>query len=334
MNFFSTQYMLAVLYSLISPSNFLLDKFFTKEQTFETEQIFFDKISKKRRLAPFVSPIVEGQIMESQRREVDSFSPAYLKPKTKINPNQALKRAVGESAATPLKAIDRIALAIAVELQDHIDQIKLRLETMAAEILRTGKVTITGEKYPTKIVDFGRDAALTVTLTSTARWGQSAAKPLKNLKDWAALILKKSGAGVRDVIMDVDAWSEFSIDAEVEKKLALFNGNSTLVTDGVFVDGGVFMGRIDGFNIWVYSALGENDEPIFPSGTVVMASPDALQGVRAFGAIQDEEAGLQALAYSPKSWTVQDPPSRLIMTQSAPLLVPERVNASFCATVL
>lgn len=170
MNYFSTQFMLSVLYSLISPSTFLLDKFFTKEQLFETEQIFFDKISKKRRLAPFVSPIVEGQIMESQRREVDSFSPAYLKPKTKVQPNQALKRAVGESVSSPLSAAARIGLAVAIELQDHIDQIKLRLETMAAEILRTGKVTISGEKYQTKVIDFGRDAELTVTLTGTARW--------------------------------------------------------------------------------------------------------------------------------------------------------------------
>ena len=334
MNIFNTLYMLTVLDSLIIPQTFLLDKFFTRTVQFDTEKIFFDKINKKRRLAPFVSPLVEGKIMESLGYTSDSFEPAYLKPKTVLDPNRPIKRAAGESFATPLSAMDRQALAVALELRDHKEMIDYRLETMAAEILRTGKVTVSGEKYQTQVVDFGRDPSLTTALTSTARWGQSAAVPLDNLQTWAGLTLKLSGAATRDVTMDVDAWNVFRKDPEVKAELALFRGNSTLTQDAAFTTGGVFMGTIQGFNIYVYSGLTEGDTPILPSGTVMLGSPDELVGVRAFGAIRDEAAGFQALPYFPKSWVIEDPSSRLIMTQCAPLLVPERVNASFCATVL
>ena len=100
-------------------------------------------------------------------------------------------------------------------------------------------------------------------------------------------------------------------------------------------EGGVFIG--DGFNIFVYSGWYIDDsgteQPILPNGTVLMGSKQ-IMGYRAFGAIRDEQAGFQAVSYFVKSWVQEDPAVRYIMMQSAPLVVPYRVNASFCATVL
>ena len=73
--------------------------------------------------------------------------------------------------------------------------------------------------------------------------------------------------------------------------------------------------------------------PYLPDGTVIITSPD-LEGVRAYGAIKDEAAGYQALPFFPKSWVEHDPAVRYLLLQSAPLIVPYRVNASLCATVL
>ena len=60
----------------------------------------------------------------------------------------------------------------------------------------------------------------------------------------------------------------------------------------------------------------------------------AIAGVRVFGAIEDEQAQLHPHQYFPKSWLIEDPPKRVLMTQSAPLVVPGRPAASFAATVL
>ncbi|MCV6022339.1 major capsid protein, partial [Escherichia coli] len=38
--------------------------------------------------------------------------------------------------------------------------------------------------------------------------------------------------------------------------------------------------------------------------------------------------------YAPKSWVNKNPAQRLILMQSAPLVIPSRVNASLCAMVV
>jgi hypothetical protein len=58
-----------------------------------------------------------------------------------------------------------------------------------------------------------------------------------------------------------------------------------------------------------------------------------MQGVRAFGAIIDPEFAYGAMAYAPKSWIEHDPATRILMMQSAPMVVPSRVNAAMCITV-
>jgi hypothetical protein len=97
-----------------------------------------------------------------------------------------------------------------------------------------------------------------------------------------------------------------------------------------------FMGNIDGFNIFTYADWyvddNGNEQPMLPSGTVIMCGE--VLGVRAYGAIRDEESGYQALPFFIKSWVEKDPSVRFLLMQSAPLVVPYRVDATFCATVL
>jgi hypothetical protein len=227
---------------------------------------------------------------------------------------------------------------VARDLEDQVGMIQRRLEVMAAEVMRTGKVTVTGDLYPTVVVDFGRDSGLTITLSGSQRWGQSGVKPLDSLQDWSLLVTQKCGAMPIDVLMDVDAWKVFRADPDVKARLDRFRGNSTMVVDAKLGEGGTFMGSIDGFNFWVYASwyvdpVDGQEKPILPSGTVLLSGPQ-LEGVRAFGAIRDEQAGFQAMPYFPKSWLENDPAVRYLMTQSAPLVVPYRVNGCLAANVL
>lgn len=334
---FSTDVLTRVVGYLPQPVSFLLDSFFPNVQLEQSEEIHFDVEAGKKRIAPFVSPLVEGKIVAEQGYTAKTFKPAYVKPKTVFDPNRPMKRAMGEQIGGQLSPSQRLEMAVQQMLKDHVDQISRRLEVMASEAIRTGKVTVTGEKYPTTVVDYGRDAALTVALTGGNRWGQSGIKPLDLLEDWGQLVLAKSGANAFNVVMDIDAWKIFRADADVKTRLDRFRGSSTMVTDAMIVEGGKYMGTIDNFNIWVYGGTyvddAGSDQLYFPSGTVVMSGPQ-VEGYRAFGAIRDEKAGYQAMQYFPKSWIEEDPPVRYLMTQSAPLIVPYRPNASLCATVL
>jgi hypothetical protein len=67
------------------------------------------------------------------------------------------------------------------------------------------------------VIDFGRDAALTVTLTGNNRWGiaanfdatADATRAGGEHRDLAALILKKSGAVVTDIVFTTTPWQKF-----------------------------------------------------------------------------------------------------------------------------
>lgn len=339
MNVFSTGVLTGVVNSLHVTPQFLLDKFFPTVQTETSEEIHFDVENDVMGLAPFVLPVVEGQLIAERGYVTKTFKPAYIKPKHAFEPQKALKRAIGEPLMGARSPEDRARQLVAEDLRVQRVIIERRLEWMASQVIRTGSVTISGDKYPTTVVSFSRDAALTVTVSGTAQWDDTAQDPLGNLETWANLVYQKSGSWPTDVIMDKDAWGHFRANEEV---LAIIDRQRSagsppsLNENAPLYNGGRLAGTVMGFNIWVYVGYYKDDAgtmtPYLPSGTVLMLGD--LMGVRAFGAIQDEEAGIQALPFFSKSWLVPDPGRRFIMTQSAPLVVPYRVNASLAATVL
>jgi len=335
---FSTDVLIRTVNSMKMAPSFLLDRFFPNIQTEESEEIHFDVQNRTRRIAPFVSPLVAGKVVAAEGYTTNTFKPAYIKPKTPFDPRRPLRRAMGEQIGGNLAPQDRLRLNLALTLEDHIDMINRRLEVMAAEALRLGRVTVSGESHPTEVVSFGRDGGHTIVKGAGSKWGDAGVKPLDDLQNWAQQVLKTEGAQPVDVVMDVDSWKVFRADADVDKRLDNRRVmDNAMSLDAQMHEGGVYMGTVDGFNVWVYSGWYIDDDdveqPILPSGTVILSSAQ-LEGVRAFGAIQDHDAGLVALPYYPKSWVTPDPSQRWLMTQSAPLVVPTRVNASLSASVL
>lgn len=336
---FSTDVLTAVLQSLLGNPQFLLDRFFGITQAENSEQIHFDVIQGKRRVAPFVSPLVEGQVVASQGFVTNTFTPAYIKDKRVFDMNRPLKRMPGEQIGGTLAPADRIRALIAFDMQDQLNMLRRRFEVMCGEVLVTGKSTISGDKYPTVVVDFQRSA--THSITASPLWSAASPPILDNLQDWAQICLEDTGVFANDVIMTVDVWKVFRKDPAIVNILNIFRrytDDPSVMPNAQVTEGGVLMGNIEGFNIWVYSgwyvdpATG-NEVPILPPGTVIMCSP-ALEGVQAYGAIRDEEIGLQPVPYYVKSWIQYDPSVRFVMLQSAPIMVPFRPNASFCAKVL
>jgi hypothetical protein len=320
--------------------SFLLDTFFPEISVSNQEEIFFDVLSGKPRLAPFVSPLVEGQIVQSNGYATKSFKPAYVKDKRLLEDGKPIRRRAGQPIAVGIDPMDGRLAQIATESEDQIAMINRRLEWMASEVLRTGAVTVSGEKYPTTVVDFGRDAGLTVTLTTTARWNDSAPTPLEDLETWAGLVRTASGATPTDVVMSQDTWAAFRKNDDVKELLDqgsnLSPRSNADLGPRAFEMGATLVAQIGAFRIWVYADSYISDAGAsanyIPSGYLLMASAQ-LEGVRHFGAIKDETAGFQALDYYQKSWTQPDPAGRYLMLQSAPLVVPYRVNATLSAKV-
>lgn len=339
-NIFSTAVLANVVAYLPPAQSFLLDRYFQREQRSLTEQIAFDVESGARRMAPFVSPLVQGKVVTSKGYSTRTFEPAYIKDKRVFDPNKAMKRMIGEQIGGVLSPGDRTQANLRYELADQIAMITRRMEWMAASALTTGKVTVTGESYPTVVVDYGRASTHTIVKAGGSKWSDTNVNPLNDLQDWAlGLILKDSGAMSRDVIMTVDVWEIFRENSFIKSRWNSLNTNrADIALNAAIEAGGVYMGSIDGFNIFVYAdwyvdPVDGVEKPMLPAGTVIMAG-DQVEGVRAFGAIRDETAGYQPLPYYPKSWVEEDPAVRYLLMQSAPLVVPQRPNATLTATVL
>lgn len=336
---YSTDELVGVVENLKRSPNWFLDRYFRTESRSEVEEIHFDVILGKRRVAPFCSPLVAGKVVAALGREVHSFKPAYIKDKRRINPGEALKRSIGERIGGALTAQQRQDAYIATQLSDQLDMLDRRFELMAAEAIRTGKTTVVGDDYPTVLVDFRRTASLTVAdLAGVNIWSTSTAKPLKNLNAWAKQILQASGVFASDVIMGLDAWDSFQDNADVKAQLDNRNiNNAQMAMGGQVQEGGVLRGFVGGFSIWSYGGwyvdpVDDVEKEIVPASSVIMASP-RVDGVRAFGAILDGKAGLKALPYFPKTWEEDDPAVEWLMMQSAPLMVPTRPDATLTVKV-
>lgn len=342
MNLYTTTALLGVIAALDTPSSFLLDLYFPQMREFETEEIYLDKLSRARKLAPFVSPQVEGKIQRQRGYTTTTFTPAYVKPKHVVEPGQALRRSAGERIGGDLSAEERFELAVAQTLKDQDEQITRREEWMASQILRTGKVLVEGEDYGSQEVDFGRAAGLTKALTGGNRWGETGVSILGNLRTWAGEVSSASGANPREVVLDPLAANLLQADPELQKILDNRRQVSGAIELAPMVTGAqgeefVMLGDIGQFRFWQYQQVYTNaagqDQKMLPDYTVILGSPALAEGVRAYGAIQDKKAGLQPLARFPKMWDVDDPSSTVAMTQSAPLPVLGRPDATMCATV-
>ena len=337
---FSTNVLNAVVAQLLGNPQFLVDRYFGTVQNETAEEIHFDTEDGKRRITPFVSPLVEGQIVASLGYKTSTYKPAYVKDKRVFDANRPLKRSPGEQIGGTLSPGERLRALIARDMQEQLDMLRRRLEVMAAEVLVTGKSTIVGDKYPQAILDFGRASGNTI-VASTPWSTAGTSHPLDDLQDWAQIMLQATGVMAQDVIMTVDVWKVFRIHADIKDRLTLqrtANAFPTLDQSAQITEGGIYMGSIDGFNLFVYAGWYVDpadgvEKPIIPAKTCMLLSP-LLLGVQAYGAIRDEQAGLQALSYFVKSWIEEDPSVRFVLMQSAPLLVPYRPNASFKAQVL
>ena len=333
----------------------LLNLFFTMMQTFDTEEVYFDRVQRARRLAPMVVPTVAGKPDRSRGYQTLGFKPPYLKPKHAIEPARALKRVAGERLlGGNLSPKQRFDLALLDNMLIEDDEITRREEHMASQLLRTGAMRCVSADHPEVYVDLGRDVSHTALLTGSLRWGQAGIDPLQNLRSWGTKVQARSGFHPGVVVMDPLA-AELFINApgvlRVMQAYRQTSGNIDLagkVTGGGLGEEVQYLGNIGGFDVFVYQQIYVDDagqtQQMMPDYTVIMGSPKGCGGVRTYGAVLDADAidgqpedGSEvtriAAARFPKVWKTKDPGAWFSMTQAAPLPLLGWADATFCATV-
>lgn len=339
---YDTNTLIAVVPNLKKSQNFLLDTFFGGIADPESEEVSIDVDVGLRRMAPFVSPLVEGQFVEQRRYQTNTFKPAYIKDKRAPDLRRPIRRQIGERiGGGGLDPVMREMANLQFEMEDQVDMVDRRLEWMAANELMTGTVLVQGAGFPATTVDFGRDASLTVTLAGGARWGQANVSPVSSIETWQGLVLKASGAVMTDIIFTTTPWALFLADPLVKGAVfypQLGQSGNILNPGSQIATGAVFKGYWGQYRLWLYNdwfinPANNTETPMLADGSVIMGGA-ALMGIRAYGMILDPVHQFKALPYAPKTWVREDPAQRLMMMQSSPLPIPARVNASLGATVI
>jgi hypothetical protein len=315
--------------------------------TSDREEIMFEVADvDNRKLAPFVAPNLQGRVMRGQGYAARTFRPAYVKPKHIVDPTKAIPRLLGEPFLGGSSLEARFNSHVANNMRLERESIERRWDWMACRATVDGSVTVSGDDYPTTFVDFGRDPSLTVQLTGTARWSQTAtANPLQDLADANDDAFHLGNAPITDIVFGISAYQTFAKNPAVKELLNAMNRASTsafatipLVQNSNFQT----MGFIDTpgggrFNLWRYSnwyseidANGDLVTRQFLEPSYVVGLGPALDGCALFGAIMDYEAGFRAEAtIFPKMWPEKDPSAVFTMSQSAPLFAPLNPNNSF-----
>jgi hypothetical protein len=339
MDLYNTAFLNRVVDELSPAPTVFLDLFFPEVLTHDTEEIYFDKVTDKPRLTPFVHPLHEGKVVDGPGYITKSVKPAYLKDLRVHNPQKALKRRAGEALTGSLTPAQRQQANVVADLADQSRMFTRRMEVMAIEAIRDGKATIIGEGF-NAVIDFGRDASLTETLAGAEKWNASADVDIpQQLEDWSQEVADFDGS-VEAVIMDVKSWNLMRNNTKVQKLLDIRRGvadTSLIIEPAMAVKAGVqYKGMLGNFPIWVYT--GSYIDPAdgatkkyMPDNTVVLAGR-RVEGVRHFGAIMDVDVLVARERYS-QSWVERNPSRRMLMLESAPLLVPYRPNSSKKITV-
>jgi hypothetical protein len=339
---YDTTDLIATIRSLRVPGTFLWTMFFGAEPiTFDTPDVKMDRVFDDLRVAAWQSPYSPGKPRQDIGFQVESFTPGYLNPFDRVDAGKLSSRLPGEPIGGNLSMAERRDLLIAGYLTSQKMSLVRRNEIMASEILRTGAVIIIGEDYPSTTIDFARDESLTVSLINAAQWGEAGVSPIDDVENYCDEVAAACGAAPTIVSFDKLSWQLYRSDPKFEKVIDTTLGQTSAMQLGLQPSAPgspVFKGRNGSVELYVYNdtykdPLDDQIKPLIPDYTVIIGAPIAFEGTPTYGAILDPEAGYAATEYWSNNYIDRGTKSEVVQTQSAPLPIPKRVNASKCVTV-
>ncbi|MDQ3231050.1 MAG: major capsid protein [Pseudobdellovibrionaceae bacterium] len=335
---YGTYYLNRLITRIVPKPRFFLDRFFPTEVQSTKEEIYFDEApGTKTGIAPFVHPLVEAPMFREQGYRTKSLRPAYIKEKTGLTPDRGFVRMAGEAFGGELTPMQRLEILLTRDVTRLQDRWRNRLELMAAEVVKTGKLTIKGDGLDA-VLDFERAASLTKKLPVDKVWTKKDL-PMRVFFEGIqreVASLNHTQSRPVNVIMGVEAYDLFAANDEIKGLLSELIKGAELeiqITPGLqSFESMVYKGRFGNTRIWVYEAVSDDGKPYIEPKQALFHCND-IQGVQFFGAIQDLDAELQALKTFMKSWKVEDPSQRIVLLQSAPILATFDPNTACLVTV-
>lgn len=319
------------------PIHRFLTNFFPTHNFHVAELLEIDIKKGKRKLAPFVAPRINGEIMEREGFTTHSLRTPKIAPERPMTIDDIVKRGFGENIYSTKTPEERAAELLASDMTDLEEAILRRIEWMARELLLNGKIQVVDSA---KGVDVQIDYNFTNKAIVEKSWKENNSDPFKDLQEARKKVIQKTGTAPTICIMSSDVANDFLNNPKVKSLMDVRNFSLANISPTVQDSAVTFLGKLYQLNLEIYTYdewfLDDDDEeqPMLPEGTCILLPPD-LGSIEYGGVTIMENNSYQTYSSDivPQIWTSSGSNIQMLRMTSRPLLRPYDVDSWFVLNI-
>jgi hypothetical protein len=280
-------------------STFLRDTFFTGRDYPATPLIEFDFKRGRRKMAPFVAPLVGGKLMERQGFETRFFRAPRIAPVRALRIPDLEPRMMGETIYSARTPADRAADLLADDAIFCDEAISRREEWMCRNVLVNGKITVVADTGYSLVIDYTESSAGAANNhdVPAVKWDvASGSDPLADLETARLNTIKASGIAPNVALFGVNAAKVFIRNPQVSSLLDKQRFEIAGIQPIIQSNSVVRFGRVPGMELYEYAEYFEDDAgtifPMLPDNFVMVLSTDTPNKIvyGAFTQLEDAKA--------------------------------------------
>ncbi len=321
--------------------NFFTRTFFPISNLHLTEVIEVDVRKGKRKMAPFVAPRKGGKVLTRNGFRTNLITTPKIAPERPITIDDITKRGLGENTYSKKTPEERAGELLAKDMTDLQESIERRKEWEAREVMLFGKFQVINEEEGLDVqVDY--NFSNREILTGTEVWENDASNPISILKARRRNIIKSTGKAPDIILMAADAAESFMNHPKVKEAMNIRNLENVVITPKIVDESITFIGKIAELGCEIYTCdewfLDDDniEQPMLPSGTVIMASSKGVGSFEYGSVTQIEENDF--ITYEaeivPKMWTDNENEVKKLRMTSRPVPRPDNVDSWYVLIVL
>ena len=273
-------------------AQFFKDRYFPDGKTYYSEEALIETKKGGRKAAPFVIPVVNGIVMDSQGYRAERVDAPYIAPKMAITPQELERKSFGEAPNSGRSPEDREKEVISEHMDDLRNAIYRRFEWMCTSIITEGKVQMKhyanaedaakGQHYQVKELRFyEKDGYFSNKYPFRKNFASMTAQ--EKIMEFYKIHNILSGRGIRatDIVMTADVSMLLMTDPDFldyYDKLHVNTGeiNQKELPEGVSYNGSINVNGVV-YSMFTYDETFEDldgeEREFLPKGTIAFLRP-------------------------------------------------------------
>jgi len=271
-------------------AQFFKDRYFPDGQVYYSEKALIETKKGRRKVAPFVIPVVGGIVMSSEGYRAMEVKAPYIAPKMPITAEELEKKAFGESPESPRTPAQRENEIEAEHMAEMRDAIYRRHELMCTEIVTKGRLLMKhfataddaakGTNFEVAYLQFYENEFKNHYQFTKSFANMTAQEKILEFYKIAS-VLKKRGVRATDIVMTADVSMLLMSDVnflEFYNKLHVNIGtiDQKELPDGVTNNGSINVNGVI-FTMFTYDEYYEDldgtEKEMLPKGTIAFLHP-------------------------------------------------------------